>query len=229
MAEYCRVRLEYVSQQDAVISVVPLRKLLALGSRDFRPVCQEINLLGELDDLAFLYSRIRSTAGFTIFPTFVALVHKKLYVGHYLSCRRFGEEPPRRPLTRPHLPSVSLFFIPCHFFLKRTAHHDGQRLWPLLSPMVLPPPMRSLPLHHHTIGDAPYARFCRNRRGGRELTTVPPTPFWRFYALRQPSTDLAGRNRTWRCHPRCDRCRFIHTPWATPPTFGFVGIDGGGE
>ena len=157
-----------------------------------------------------------------VFPSFVALVHKKLYVGHYLSCRRFGEEPPRRPLTRPHLPSVSLFF-------KRTAHHDGQRLLPILSPMVLPPPMRSLPLHHHTIGDAPYARFCRNRRGGRELTTVPPTPFWRFYALRQPSTDLAGRNCTWRCHPQCDRCRFIHTPWATPPTFGFVGIDGGGE
>jgi hypothetical protein len=35
------------------------------------------------------------TAGFTIFPSFVALVHKKLYVDHYLSCRRFGDEPPR--------------------------------------------------------------------------------------------------------------------------------------
>ena len=62
------------------------------------------------------------TAGFTIVPSFVALVHKKLYVGHYLSCcTRFGEEPPRRPLTRPHLPSVSLFFLPCHF-LKRERH-----------------------------------------------------------------------------------------------------------
>ena len=39
----------------------------------------------------------------------VALVHKKLYVGHYLSCRRFGEEPPRQPLTRP-------LFPPNHFF-----------------------------------------------------------------------------------------------------------------
>ncbi len=37
----------------------------------------------------------RATAGFTIFLSFVALVHKKLYVDHYLSCRRFGDEPPR--------------------------------------------------------------------------------------------------------------------------------------
>ena len=73
------------------------------------------------------------TAGFTIIPSFVALVHKKLYVGHYLSCRRFGEEPPRPPLTRPHLPSMSL------------------------------------------------------------------------------------------------HCRFITTLWVTPPTFGLVGINGGGE
>ena len=35
--------------------------------------------------------------------------------------------------------------------------------------------------------------------------------------------------RLWCCHPRCDRCRLITTPWVTPPTFGFVGIDGGGE
>jgi hypothetical protein len=121
-------------------------------------------------------------------------------------------------------------FLPCHFFSFRVTFFRERhtmmargycrfnRLW-----------CWSLPLHHHTIGDAPYARFRRSRRGGRELPTVPPTPFRRFYALRQPSTDLAGRNRTWRCHPRCDRCRFIHTPWATPPTFGFVGIDGGGE
>ena len=35
--------------------------------------------------------------------------------------------------------------------------------------------------------------------------------------------------RLWCCHPRCDRCRFITTPWVTPPTFGFVVFDGGGE
>jgi len=35
--------------------------------------------------------------------------------------------------------------------------------------------------------------------------------------------------RLWCCHPRCDRCRFITTPLVTPPTLGFVGIDGGGE
>ncbi len=39
------------------------------------------------------YIDMVSTAGFTIFPFLVALVHKKLYVDHYLSCRRFGEEP----------------------------------------------------------------------------------------------------------------------------------------
>ncbi len=43
------VHLENVRQHDAVVSVIPLRKLLALGGRNFRPVCQEINLLGGLD------------------------------------------------------------------------------------------------------------------------------------------------------------------------------------
>jgi hypothetical protein len=33
----------------------------------------------------------------------------------------------------------------------------------------------------------------------------------------------------WHCHPQCDHCRFIPTPWVTPPTFGFAGIDGGGK
>ncbi len=66
-------------------------------------------------------SFINRTAGFTFFPSFVALEHKKLYVDHYYTCRWFGEEP-RRPLTRPQLSSfVSLF-------LMRTVHHDGQRL-----------------------------------------------------------------------------------------------------
>ena len=167
-----------------------------------------------------------NTAGFTIFPTFVALVHKNPYVGHYLSCRRFGKEPPRRPLTRPHLPSVFLFFLLCHFVFRERhtmmARGYGRfyRLWCchprcdrcrfITTPWVTPP----------TFG------FVVIDGGGRELPTVPPTPFRRFYALRQPSTDLAGRNCMWRCHPRCDCCRFIHTPCATPPTFGFVGIDG---
>jgi hypothetical protein len=39
-----------------------------------------------------------------------------------------------------------------------------------------------------------------------------------------------GRNhRLWRCHPRYDHCHFIPKPWVTHPTFGFVGIDGGGR
>ncbi len=157
-----------------------------------------------------------------VIPSFVALVHKKLYVDHYYTCHWFGQEP-RRPLTRPQLSSfVSLF-------LKRMVHHDGQRLWPKSSPMVPPSPIRSVPLHHHTMGDAPYVRFRRNRRGGQITGGVPPTSFRRFYALRKTSKDLAGRNCTWRCHPQCNRCRLIVTPWATLPTFGLVGIDMGGE
>ena len=121
------------------------------------------------------------TAGFTIFPTFVALVHKKLYVGHYLSCRRFGEEPPRRPLTRPHhLPSV----IPCHFFLRERHTMMARvygcffRLWCchprcdrcrfITTPLVMPPRLgfvridgggeNYLPFHQPHSGDfMPYA------------------------------------------------------------------------
>ncbi len=165
------------------------------------------------------------TVGFTIFPYIVALVHKKPYVDHYLSCRRFGDEPPRprRPLTRLRtFSSVSLFS-------KRTAHHDGQRLWPIALPVALAPPICFMPRDLHTVGDAPQRWFRRNRRWGRELPTLPPTPFRRFYALRQPSADMAGRNRMWRCHPQFDHCRVIPKLWAMPPTFGFVGIDCGGE
>ena len=98
------------------------------------------------------------TAGFTMFPSFVALVHKKLYVGHYLSCVGLARSP-LADLWPDHI------FLPCHFF-KRERH------------------------------------------------TMMARGYGRFYRL-------------WCCHPRCDRCRFITTPWVTPPMFGFVGIDGG--
>ena len=106
---------------------------------------------------------------------------------------------------------------------------NHQQIWLISSPVALPPPNRFVPRDPHTMCDAPHVRFRRNRRGGRELPTIPPAPFRRIYALRQSSADSAGRNRTWRCHPRCDCCRFIPTPWGTPSTFGFVGINGGGE
>jgi hypothetical protein len=125
-----------------------------------------------------------NTAGFTIFPTFVALVHKNPYVGHYLSCRRFGKEPPRRPLTRPHLPSVFLFFLLCHFVFRERhtmmARGYGRfyRLWCchprcdrcrfITTPLVMPPRLgfvridgggeNYLPFHQPHSGDfMPYA------------------------------------------------------------------------
>ena len=44
-----RVRLENVSEKDTVASIIRLCELLALGGRDFRPLREQINLLGELD------------------------------------------------------------------------------------------------------------------------------------------------------------------------------------
>jgi hypothetical protein len=81
---------------------------------------------------------------------------KKTYVDHYLSCCWFGEEPPCQPLTRPHLLLYHLHIS------KRTAHHDGQRLWLISLPVALPPPIRFVPLHPHTVGDTPQPWFCRN-------------------------------------------------------------------
>ena len=46
---FCGVLFKSIGQQDAVGAVVPLRKLLALGSRDFRPLREEINPLGNRD------------------------------------------------------------------------------------------------------------------------------------------------------------------------------------
>ena len=45
----CGVLFESIGQQDSVGDVVPLRELLALGSRDFRPLREEINPLGNRD------------------------------------------------------------------------------------------------------------------------------------------------------------------------------------
>ncbi len=59
------------------------------------------------------------------------------------------------------------------------------------SPVALPPPNRLVPLHPHTVGDAPQRWFCWNRRWVRALPTIPPTPFRRFYACRQSSADMA--------------------------------------
>ena len=44
-----RVRLEDVSEKDTVTSIVPLCELLALGGRDFCPLREQINLLGDLN------------------------------------------------------------------------------------------------------------------------------------------------------------------------------------
>ena len=49
---------------------------------------------------------------------------------------------------------------------KRLAHHDGQRLWVIASSVALPPPNCFVPLHPHTVGNAPQCRFCWNRWWG---------------------------------------------------------------
>ena len=46
---FCGVLFESIGQQDAVGAAVPLRELLALGSRDFCPLHEEINPLGYRD------------------------------------------------------------------------------------------------------------------------------------------------------------------------------------
>ena len=46
---FCGVLFKSISQQDAVGAIAPLRELLALGSRDFRPLREEINPLGNRD------------------------------------------------------------------------------------------------------------------------------------------------------------------------------------
>jgi hypothetical protein len=57
-------------------------------------------------------------------------------------------------------------------FSKRTAHHDGQRLWLTALPVVLPPPIRMALLHPNTMGDALTLRFCRDQRWGRVIGGV---------------------------------------------------------
>jgi hypothetical protein len=54
----------------------------------------------------------------------------------------------------------------------------------------------------------------------------------RFFQREQHTMMARGYGRfyhQWCCHPQCDHCRFITTPWVMPPTFGFIGIDRGGE
>ncbi len=104
------------------------------------------------------------TAGFIIFPFLVALVHKKPYVNH-LSCRRVGQGAPSLTFDQTTSSSVSLFS-------KRTAHHDGQRLWGIALPVALPPPIRMAPLYPNTMGDALTLWFCRNQRWGQVIGGV---------------------------------------------------------
>ena len=46
---FCGILFERIGQQDAVGTIVPLHKLLALGSWDFCPLHEEINPLGNCD------------------------------------------------------------------------------------------------------------------------------------------------------------------------------------
>jgi hypothetical protein len=70
------------------------------------------------------------------------------------------------------------------FISKRSAHHDGQRLWVIASPVALPPPNRFVQLHPHTVGDSPQRRFCRNRRCGRVIGGVLPKQIQSIFFIR---------------------------------------------
>ncbi len=90
-------------------------------------------------------------------------------------------------------------------FSKRTAHHDGQRLWPISSPVALTPPICFFPRDPHTMCNAPHVRFCRNRRGGARIiyhstspisTNLCPTPtisrygWWKLHVALPPPIRL---------------------------------------
>ncbi len=57
------------------------------------------------------------------------------------------------PFHQPH----SCKFMP---------HANHQQIWLIALPVALTPPIRLLPCHPNTIGNAPYVRFFRNRGGG---------------------------------------------------------------
>jgi hypothetical protein len=99
---------------------------------------------------------------------------KKYVCRRVLVCsRNFWEEGWSTSTTASS--SIFLFSI-------RTAHHDGQRLWPIASPVAPPPPNRLAALHPNTMGDAPHVRFGRNQWRGRviggDLTKLLKTIFY---------------------------------------------------
>ncbi len=121
--------------------------------------------------------------GFTIKKDIVALVQKNV-CRPLLVLLLVWQGAPSPTFDQTTSTSVSLIS-------KRTEHHDGQRLWLISSPVALPPPICFVPLHPHTMGDAPRPRLCWNRQWGRALPTIPPTPFRQFHAWCQSSADMA--------------------------------------
>ncbi len=77
---------------------------------------------------------------------------------------------------QPPPPSSSAFL-----FSIRTAHHDGQRLWPIALPVATLPPNRLAALHTDTMGNGPHIRFGWNQWQGRviggDLTKLLKTIF----------------------------------------------------
>jgi hypothetical protein len=76
------------------------------------------------------------------------------------------------------------------------------------SPVELLPPFWFVPLHPNTMGDSPYVRFRRNRRGGASNWEGSAGVIKKRFLYTRQSTGTrdnqlgyGGLHRLWCCHP----------------------------
>jgi hypothetical protein len=99
--------------------------------------------------------------------------------------------------TPPSLGFVGIIGGGEHYLPFHQPHSDNfmpdtnhQQIWLIELPVVLPPPIRFVPLHPNTMGDAPHVQFCRNQWWGRVIGRVLPQLMKLFWLYTWQSTGL---------------------------------------
>ncbi len=96
-------------------------------------------------------------------------------------------------------------------------------------PVAPPHPNRLAALHNNTMGNGPHVWFDRNQLWGQVIVGDLMKLLNTIFVTHDYQLGYGRLLCLWHRSPQKAWQRFIQTPWVMPPTFGLVGIDGGGE
>ena len=79
---------------------------------------------------------------------------------------------------------------------------NHQQIWLIALPVAQPPPIRLVPLHPNTMGDAANIRFCQSHRWGQVIEGGSADVTKKRFFTHDNQLGCGSLHRQWRCHPQ---------------------------